>query len=186
MTPDNTQPPPRPPLAAGAQAPEFDFVIPGGGVLRSASILANGPALLTFYRGAWCPCCQTDLLDLKEAMLNFRSKTGSILGVFHQLGEDGGPRITHKFDLNFPIVDDHDGHVAESFGLRLTKREIDALEAQFGEVPRTLSEGTAWITPMQARYVIGPDGLIVHSEVIYDYNERTDAIDLLEMLARVH
>jgi hypothetical protein len=45
-----------------------------------------------------------------------------------------------------------------------------------------LNEGEPWILPMQARYVIGPNGVIIHSEVVFDYNERSSAAGLIPVL----
>jgi peroxiredoxin len=56
--------PPRHFLAAGDRAPEFVFVGPTPDPLRSAVLLRQGPVLMTFYRGAWCACCQADLREL--------------------------------------------------------------------------------------------------------------------------
>ena len=42
-----------------------------------------------------------------------------------------------------------------------------------------LREGQPYILPMQARFVIGADGVIARSEVFFDYEERTGAWDLI-------
>ena len=42
-------------LGAGDQAPELEFVGPSGRPLRSSEMLAQGPLLLTFYRGRVVP-----------------------------------------------------------------------------------------------------------------------------------
>lgn len=40
-------------LAKGENAPEFTLDDCRGGRLRSADLLADGPLILTFYRGPW-------------------------------------------------------------------------------------------------------------------------------------
>ena len=48
-------------LAAGEFAP--DFALPGvdGVPMRLSRALADGPVILSFYRGGWCPYCNLEL-----------------------------------------------------------------------------------------------------------------------------
>jgi hypothetical protein len=56
------------------------------------------------------------------------------------------------------------------------------IESELGPEFIALKEGEPWILPMQARYVIGPNGVIVHSEIVFDYNERSGAAGLIPVL----
>ncbi len=40
-------------LKVGARAPEFALPNQDGAIVRSATLLARGPLVLTFYRGHW-------------------------------------------------------------------------------------------------------------------------------------
>jgi peroxiredoxin len=105
-------------LVEGDRAPEFEFVTRDAKRLRSSELLRQGPLLLTFYRGAWCMCCQSDLRDLMRAMPAIRRTGSTVLGVFHDLGPEGNDRIVSECGLDFPLVDDADGSVAEAFRAR--------------------------------------------------------------------
>jgi len=48
-------------LKAGYAAPEFTLPDPEGNSVSSKVLLAKGPLVVTFYRGAWCPFCNFDL-----------------------------------------------------------------------------------------------------------------------------
>lgn len=167
---------------AGDRAPQFEFLTRDARRLRSDDLLRQGPVLLTFYRGAWCMCCQSDLRDLVHAMPAIRLTGSAVLGVFHDLGPDGSDRIAGEYGLDFPLVDDPDGRVAEAFGVRRTPSEQALDDASLGDVPLALREGGPWIVPMQARFVIAPDGTIARSDVVFDYNERTSAEILVPTL----
>ena len=168
-------------LAVGDRAPEFEFVGPAADTLRSSALLRQGPVLLTFYRGAWCTCCQADLRDLMSAMPDLTRTRTTVLGVFHQLSPEAGTRISREYGLNFPLVDDVDGRAAEAFGIRRSPNEMALIASEFGPELIALKE-EPWILPMQARYAIGPNGVIVHSEIVFDYNERSDAAGLVPVL----
>jgi peroxiredoxin len=169
-------------LDRGDRAPQFEFVTRDARRIRSTDLLRQGPLLLTFYRGAWCMCCQSDLRDLEHAMPAIRRTGSTVLGVFHDLGPDGNDRIANEYGLDFPLVDDADGRVAEAFGVRRTPGERALDNAELGDVPSALRDGGPWIVPMQARFVIAVDGTIARSDVVFDYNERTSAEDLVPML----
>src|SRR5229473_6081046 len=42
-------------LQAGATAPRFELPDQDGKLIRSADLLAQGPLIVIFYRGRWCP-----------------------------------------------------------------------------------------------------------------------------------
>jgi peroxiredoxin len=167
-------------LLRGDKAPRFEVIDPmEGAVLRSEELLQTGPVLLTFYRGAWCGCCRTDLRDLTETIPLRRRRNTIVLGVFHDLSDEASARIREAYDLDFQLVDDPDGRVAESFGIRRSAAEMAKIEDEFGPDLLALREGQPWIMPMQARYVIGRDGVIAHVEIVVDYESRSCAASLL-------
>ena len=48
-------------LKVGDEAPAFILKDPDGNVVSSTELLKQGPLVVTFYRGAWCPYCNMDL-----------------------------------------------------------------------------------------------------------------------------
>jgi hypothetical protein len=44
-------------LKEGDKFPDFQLASADGRFVRRADILARGPAVISFYRGAWCPYC---------------------------------------------------------------------------------------------------------------------------------
>jgi peroxiredoxin len=172
-------------LTEGDTAPQFTFHGPDGKVLRSSELLREAPVLLTFYRGAWCTCCQSDLRDLMRTMPAIRKSHSTVLGVFHQLGPNVNARISREYALDFPLVDDAEGRAAEAFGIRRSASEIARIEEDFGPEMLALKQGEPWIMPMQARFLIGKDGIIARSEIISNYGERTNAEGLIPILERI-
>ena len=61
------------PLGAGDPAPTFMLPDPDDVMISSAELLENGPLVVTFYRGIWCPYCRQDLKDLGNATPDIRS-----------------------------------------------------------------------------------------------------------------
>jgi peroxiredoxin len=171
-------------LAEGDEAPPFFLTGPTGIAYNSTEILKTGPVLLTFYRGGWCMCCQADLQDLVRTLPELRKAGLTVIGVFHELTPDANARISEEYGLEFPIVNDDEGRVAEAFGVRRTASEIQRLESEFGPELLALKAGQPYIIPMQARFLIRSDGIIARSEIIFDYNQRSNVGGLLPLLDR--
>jgi peroxiredoxin len=169
-------------LSEGDRAPEFEFNDRSGKLLRSSDLLRQGPVLLTFYRGAWCTCCRSDLRDLMRVMPEVRKTCSTVLGVFHELSPEANSRVSREYALDFPLVNDVGGRAAEAFGIRRTSAEMARIESEFGPELLALKEGEPWILPMQARFVIATDGVVAHSEVVFDYDERSSARGLMPIL----
>jgi peroxiredoxin len=45
-----------------------------------------------------------------------------------------------------------------------------------------LATETTWILPMQARYVIGRDGIIVYADINADYRQHPDPCEIVPLL----
>ncbi len=48
-------------LKVGEQAPDFDLPDHLGNRVRLADLLSDGPVIVNFYRGSWCPYCNLEL-----------------------------------------------------------------------------------------------------------------------------
>jgi peroxiredoxin len=172
-------------LTEGAKAPSFEFADREGKLVSSRELLRDGPVVLTFYRGAWCDCCKSDLRDLARATPRLRELGASVLGIFNELAPEANARIEQTYALEFPLVNDVDGLAAQGFGIRRNVAEMARIEDEFGPELLALKEGQPWILPMQARFVVGPDGVIAKSEVLFNYRERSDAATLLPVLKKL-
>lgn len=59
-------------LKAGDKAPAFTLNDPDGKPTSSADLLTNGPLVMSFYRGVWCPYCNMELQALQAALPEFK------------------------------------------------------------------------------------------------------------------
>ena len=86
-------------LQAGAKAPDFQLERLGGGVASLADALADGPALLAFFKVS-CPVCQFTLPFLERI---HASGGLAILGVSQNDAEDTRD-FTRRFGIRFPVL----------------------------------------------------------------------------------
>ena len=172
-------------LKAGDRAPAFRLPESEGATVASAELLAKGPLVVTFYRGAWCPYCNMDLQAIEAAATQIRSLGASLVAISPQTTASSR-KFQRDNSLTFPILSDHGGEIAAAFGLRWrVQDELKAVMTGFKIDLAAINGEPSWTLPMPARYVIAPDGVIAYSEVNPDYTRRPDPSELLPTLQRL-
>ena len=170
---------------AGDAAPEFILADPDGKPVSSRELLAQGPLVLSFYRGVWCPYCNLELQALQESLPEITARGASLVAISPQTAPNSR-KSQRDNKLGFPILSDTRSEVAEAFGIRFKLQDylVELYKSFKNDLP-TFNNDPAWVLPMPARYVIGTDGIIAYSEVNPDYTQRPDPSDLLPVLDRL-
>ena len=172
-------------LKAGDHAPAFALPDPDGKIVSSRDLLAHGPLVLTFYRGAWCPFCNLDLQALEAARPDIEARGASLIAISQQTAANSR-KSQRSNNLGFPIVGDKGGELADEFGLRWhLPPDLQAVHKQLGADLTAFNGEGSWTLPMPARYVIAPDGIIAYAEVNADYTRRPEPSDVFPVLDRL-
>src|SRR5438132_368796 len=169
-------------LKAGDKAPDFTLPDPNGRAVSSAALLADGPLIVSFYRGVWCPYCNLELQALQEALPKFREFGANVVAISPQTASNSRKSIRTN-GLEFPILSDAHNNVAAAFGLRFTLPNylVDLYKQLKNDLP-AFNGDVSWTLPMPARYVIARDGTIVYAEVNPDYTLRPEPSDMIPSL----
>jgi peroxiredoxin len=170
---------------AGDVAPAFNLDDQDGRRVSSAALLAQGPLVLTFYRGVWCPYCNMELSAIQAALPEIAARGASVVAISPQT-QANSRKSARQNQLAFPILSDVGGAVAEAFGLRfkLPGYLVELYKSLRNDLP-ALNADPSWTLPMPARYVIGTDGVIAYAEVNPDYTQRPDPSELLPVLDKL-
>jgi peroxiredoxin len=169
-------------LKVGDVAPEFILPDPDGNPVSSKVMLANGPLVVTFYRGVWCPYCNFDLSALEEARPDIESRGASLVAISEQTAPNSR-KSQRQNGLGFPILGDHGGEIANQFGVRWTLPEyLRLVQKSLGADLTQFNGEDSWTLPMPARYVIAQDGKIVYAEVNADYTRRPEPSAIFPVL----
>jgi peroxiredoxin len=172
-------------LKAGDRAPAFTLPDAEGIAVSSTDLLAGGSLALTFYRGVWCPYCNLDLQAIEAAANEIRSFGASLVAISPQTPANSR-RSQRENQLSFPILSDHAGSVANTFGLRFRLPDyLITIYKQFGIDLSVHNSDPSWTLPIPSRYIIGRDGTIAYAEVNPDYTRRPDPDELLPVLRRL-
>lgn len=172
-------------LKVGDKAPIFTLKDPEGSEVSSTDLLGNGPLIVSFYRGVWCPYCNMDLQALQAALPEFQARAANLVAISPQTAVNSRKSVRQN-ELTFPILSDPHNDVADAFGLRFAMPDylIDLYKNLKNDLPG-FNGDDSWTLPMPARYVIGQDGTILYAEVNPDYTRRPEPTDLLPALDQV-
>jgi peroxiredoxin len=101
-------------LDVGAAAPDFSLPTADGGSFSLASARAEGPVVLVFFRGHWCPHCRKQLSELEARKADFAAQ-GAKLVVVSVDGPEDSAKLAEKLTLTLPIASDPKAEVLAAY-----------------------------------------------------------------------
>jgi thioredoxin-dependent peroxiredoxin len=123
----------------GDKAPAFEAKDQDGKDWKSSDLVGKQVVLLYFYPKDDTPGCTKEACGFRDTMADLKKDKVQVLGVSFDSAESHQAFIA-KHSLNFPLLVDTDGKIADLYGTRATGRNVD----------RRIS------------FLIGLDGRIVH------------------------
>lgn len=171
-------------VKAGDRTPEFRLRDQDGNAVSSAELLENGPLVVTFYRGVWCPYCNIELQAINEVLPQLEALGASVVAISPQTAVNSRKSVRTN-SLGFPVLSDTNNEVAAAFGLRFKLPDylVDLYKKLKNDLP-AFNGDPSWTLPMPARYVIGSDGVVLYSEVNPDYTHRPDPSEMFSVLQK--
>src|SRR5512143_1836674 len=103
-------------LRIGQPAPSFVLPDATGRSVDSKSLLARGPLVISFYRGAWCPYCNLELRAWQQHLPELRALGATLVAISPQT-PDASLSLAEKHALAFPVLSDLGNRVARQFGI---------------------------------------------------------------------
>lgn len=176
-------------LKAGDSFPDVTLTDQLGGAIDVATLAAEGPLIVTFYRGGWCPYCNLELRAYQKVLPEI-TRLGARLIAITPETPDNALTTSEKNDLAFTVLSDEHGRLADALGIRFELS--DAVKAYFvkaGHDLPTRNGDDRWSLPMPATYVIEKGGRIAVAYVDPDYRKRlepSEAIAALTVLNEPH
>ena len=169
-------------LREGAPAPRFSLPDAAGRVVSLDALLAQGPVVVTFYRGAWCPYCNLQLKAYQNSLADMQALGAALVAISPQT-PDGSLTITEKHDLQFDVLSDAGNVVARQFGLVYTMppHVQEAFLKTGGDLRTAHADGT-WDLPVPGTYVLDRVGIIRLAYVEGDFTQRLEPARILEAL----
>ncbi len=168
-------------LQVGDQAPNFELTNATGKKVSLAEQLKNGPVILTWYRGGWCPYCNITLNRLQKELPNFTALGANLLALSPEL-PDSSISTSEKNELTFEVLSDLGNNVAREFGVVYKLPEPIAKAYQKGFDLHKYNGDESDELPLSATYVIAQDSKIKFAFLDAEYRNRAEPSDIIAVL----
>jgi len=170
---------------AGATAGDFELDNVRGGKLCLSDALAEGPVVLSFYRGSWCPFCNLELNALQQRLADIRACGARLIAVSPEL-PDSSLSHAQKLELEFDVLSDPGNRTADRYGLVMTVHEtLRPLYRQWGlDIPAANGDDS-YRLPVPATYVIDRSATIRAAHIDKDYTKRMEPDAIIEALKAI-
>ncbi len=169
-------------LKAGAKAPSFELKDHAGNLVSSKSLLKNDNLVVVFYRGAWCPFCNTYLRSLQKRLDDITAAGGKLVAISVE-NADNSMAVSKKNELTYTVLSDPNLDTARKFGIvfqlpadtaeMYASRGLDLVKRNGTDKPEL---------PLGATYVIAKDGTIKYAFIETDYKKRAEPDVIIENL----
>jgi peroxiredoxin len=163
-----------------------DFSLPNANnVPRSLSSFLYKGAVISFYRGAWCPYCNLELNALQQRLPENTAAGGQLIAISPQLPEKSTNQVNNS-RLAFEVLSDVGNKLAKDFGLVITLPEPlrPIYESWQINIPEHNGDNSFEL-PIPATYNIDSLGIIRYAIADMDYTRRLEPDIIIEQLKSI-
>lgn len=165
------------PLLNGQQIPSaIEVTTIEGDVIPLGQVLNNKKTILFFYRGGWCPFCNTQMGQLKKIESKLSNLGFQLIGIstdnVQNLQKSRG-----KHQLNYQLLADFNSEISRAFGLayftsqKTTERYLAAMHLK-NPLQKNKAGNKRLVLPVPAIYVIDNTGLVQFNYVNPNFKVR--------------
>lgn len=177
-------------IVIGAKAPDFKLPNAAGEEQRLSKLLENGPVILSFYRGGWCPVCNDQLYAYQQILPEFEELGAQLVAVSPEKPESAQDTMSKNY-ITFEVLNDDGNKVARLYDLiwLLPEDKREGFSQWLkGSTGKTLAEFNGidnFELPIPATFVIAQDGTVAYVFKEEDYTKRAKNEDIIKALENI-
>lgn len=169
----------------GEALPNFMLPDQSGRLHTLDSLAANGPLVIAFHRGHWCPYCRINAQALASIYGEVKSLGAELVAITPE-SERFNAELAPASRNTFPILSDMDNGYALLLNLAFLvgdekRRAMIAAGWDFS----AFQGNTHWTLPIPATFIVGQDGIVKARFIDPDYRKRMDTAEILSTLKRL-
>ncbi|NQZ76070.1 MAG: AhpC/TSA family protein [Ekhidna sp.] len=173
-------------LKNGDKLPPFNLPNALGSQINSEDLLSEGPLVISFYRGGWCPYCNMELRALQQILGELNHHNAQLVAISPET-PDHSLSTKEKNELTFEVLSDEENSYAKELGLVFQMPEdLREVYHSFNLHVDQHNGNEDYELPMPATYVIDASGTVVFSFVPEDYTYRLEPSEIIEALERLN
>ncbi len=176
----------QPGIGKGVKAPDFEALNFKGEKVKLSDLYKDGPVVLIFYRGSWCPYCNTQLQQLQSRLEDIRKYGASLVAVSVDK-IDKAAEAVEGHDLEFEVISNPEGDILEAYDLiyKVPDELNKKYKEQYNIDLEAASGRTDHVIAIPATYIIDTSGTIVFAYANEDYKVRTSVEEIIQELEKL-
>ncbi len=166
-------------VALGEKAPNFCLPNQYGKQICLEDILRQGPVVISFYRGSWCPVCRLELSAQQESLEEIKAIGGHLLAISPQPSAKAC-QLYESMGLSFDLLSDPENQVIQAYQLLFEVPDAWKPAHQY-----ILKDHGSWQLPIPATFVLDQQGIVCGRYVSADYLTRMEPVEIIGTLERL-
>ena len=172
-------------LFPGGKAPDFTAKDQHGNQINLKDLCKQGPVVIVFYRGYWCPFCNRELKRLADSLQLIKDKGATVVAVSPEL-ESNIDTTIKKTGAEFSILHDKDLKIMKAYNAWFEVPENTVTRYRNTGIDLTKINGTNGNNlPVPAVYIIIKQRDIVWRFFETDYKKRPSVQAILDNLDKI-
>ncbi len=173
-------------LQVGAMAPGFTALEAGGGSFSLENALKEGPVVLIFYRGYWCPVCNKHLAQIQDSLNLIIGMGATVVAVSPQKPEYLR-RMEEQTEAEFRLLYDEGYAIADAYDVTFNpdKKQLFMYNTVLNANLKETHSDKSQRLPIPATYLVGRGGRIAWRQFDPDYKNRSNVADILGALSEL-
>jgi peroxiredoxin len=171
-----------PGLTVGDRAPDATVYTQDGQPVSLASLYKDGPVVVTFYRGGWCPFCQRALEGWQTRLDELHDAGATLVALTPESPDHAADTITDHH-LGFAVYSDSKMQAAKAYEVFF---EVDQdTQTKYKGYGIDLSSWNAnglWTLPAPGTFVIDRKGVVRYAWADWDYTKRADPEEVIRVV----
>ncbi len=160
------------PLLLGSQAPDVALRSLDGKDTTLWKQMASKPAILVFYRGGWCPYCNTQLSDLRLIAREVEALGYQVIAISPDRPEELSKTLTRD-KLDYTLMSDSRADVLKAFGIAFHVDDETIKKYQGYGIDLEKSSGESHhVLPVPSVFIVDTDHVLQFSFTHPDYRVR--------------
>lgn len=170
-------------IEVGTEAPLFSAIDQAVESFHLEEALEDGPVVMMFYRGEWCPVCSEHLRGVQDSLDLITEKGVEVVAVSPEVPERSR-KMAKEADISFSLLHDEDYEIAKAYDVIFRPGYFSRLAYNWmlGADLEGSHTRDSEALPVPATYIINQEGVISWRHFDHDHDERAAVKTILENL----
>jgi peroxiredoxin len=173
-------------IAVGERVPDVHARDLNGKDVRLSAVVAQGPVLLVFYRGGWCPFCNFQIRELTRAYPEYQKRGIRVVAVSVDKPDEAS-KTNATYAIPFPVLSDSDLSMIQGFhvAMHMDDAQLAKMKSFGVDLEQYSGKGHHTIA-IPSLFLIDSQGVVRWAHSDPSYTQRPTTSQILAAIDGVH